>query len=546
MTMKRYLMSLAALMMVMTASVMTSCSSDEISEIVNPEVVTPEAGTHVETLTIAFPDQAMTRVAVDGEYNLTGWEKGDEVTLVQTELASDDEGDEVFRIVGTYTFTCTDAADGTFIGTLPNGTKVNDCQLAFYNAAGIEVKDDGYLHFYPKYRASQNMKDVVVMVAENDGNENFAMQIFGSILEVTNNTGADITASVKYRWFGNASYYNDACNEEYAGGVNDFYTDLASGEKHAFTLSCTAPTYVYIPVYGLLNGGSTNFSVGLSAEGDAANGCSIVSFKTNPGNAMLYKKTLEPPVAWENALTLGKSEATSIVLEVGVATKPDGAHDLNSEGTLWEVLNGTTLRIQSSQGKIIGSYNPIEVCGLFQGYSKAETITGLDKLATEDMTNMAFMFSECEALTSVDVSSFNTAKVTSMWGMFKQCRSLTSLDLRSFNTTNLTDMYDMFLSCESMTSLDLSSFNTAKVTDMHSLFYHNFVLASLKLSPNFTLGAVTDFGVIFNGTGIHLYPDKGIIYGVTDEAIKTKLRGYFQSNWLDDQDKNTSMKFDGE
>lgn len=104
----------------------------------------------------------------------------------------------------------------------------------------------------------------------------------------------------------------------------------------------------------------------------------------------------------------------------------------------------------------------------------------------------------------------------------------------------------MFLSCESMTSLDLSSFNTAKVTDMHSLFFHNFVLSSLKLSPNFTLGAVTDFGVIFNGTGIRLYPNKGIIYGVTDAAIKTKLRGYFQSNQLDDQDKNTSMKFDGE
>lgn len=252
-----------------------------------------------------------------------------------------------------------------------------------------------------------------------------------------------------------------------------------------------------------------------------------------------------PKVAWESALTLGKSEATSIVLEVGVATKPDGAHDLNSAGTLWEVLDGTTLRIQSSQGKIIGLVDPNDA-GLFQGYSKAETITGLDKLATEDMTTMAFMFSGCEALTSVDVSSFNTAKVTSMDRMFNQCRSLTSLDLRSFNTTKLTDMYDMFLSCESMTSLDLSSFNTAKVTNMHSLFYHNFVLESLKLSPNFTLGAVTDFGVIFNGTGIRLYPDKGIIYGVTDEAIKTKFREYFQSNWLDDPNKNTSMKFEGE
>ena len=294
--------------MMMTAPVMTSCSSD-LDEVA-PEVVTPETGTHVESLTIAFPDQAETRVGVDSDNKLTGWEEGDEVTLVRTGYEKMEEWDEYsFSLKGTYTFSCTDAAKGTFRGTLPNDVSVKDCQLAFYNATDFAA-DDVYdwLCFSPKNRASQDMKDVVMLVAKNDGEGHFTMQIFGSILAVTNENNIDITASVKYQLTNDdmsrfAYYYDCAANTYiHPNGYYGFMTNYASSKKHTFTLGKNALTYVYLPVFNL-EGGYAGFAVGVSAEGDAEDECSLVPFKTNPGNAKLFKKTLKP-------ITIGTAKRT--------------------------------------------------------------------------------------------------------------------------------------------------------------------------------------------------------------------------------------------
>ena len=44
--------------------------------------------------------------------------------------------------------------------------------------------------------------------------------------------------------------------------------------------------------------------------------------------------------------------------------------------------------------------------------------------------------------------------------MFFDCNSLTSLNLSNFNTQNVTDMNYMLSNCNSLTSLNLSNFNT--------------------------------------------------------------------------------------
>ena len=46
-----------------------------------------------------------------------------------------------------------------------------------------------------------------------------------------------------------------------------------------------------------------------------------------------------------------------------------------------------------------------------------------------EVTNMASMFYNCSALTSIDLSKFNTGKVTAMSYMFSGCKSLKGLDL---------------------------------------------------------------------------------------------------------------------
>ena len=80
---------------------------------------------------------------------------------------------------------------------------------------------------------------------------------------------------------------------------------------------------------------------------------------------------------------------------------------------------------------------------------------------------------------SVPVSKFDG--VTDMSGMFYNCYALTSLDLSHFNTSNVTDMSDMFNGCSSLTSLDLSGWNTSNVTDMSDMFNGCSNLKTIKM-----------------------------------------------------------------
>ena len=76
---------------------------------------------------------------------------------------------------------------------------------------------------------------------------------------------------------------------------------------------------------------------------------------------------------------------------------------------------------------------------------------------TSNVTNMSFMFQNCNSITSLDVSGFNTSMVTYMSSMFKDCSSLTSLDLSNFNTSKVSNMSDMFRNCSKLSNLTLGT-----------------------------------------------------------------------------------------
>ena len=128
------------------------------------------------------------------------------------------------------------------------------------------------------------------------------------------------------------------------------------------------------------------------------------------------------------------------------------------------------------------TYAPTSLEHFFAGCSTLETISGLEYLNTEKVTDMSSMFDGCQKLSSLDLSKFNTEKVTNMSGMFYGCQKLSSLDLSKFNTEKVTDMRDMFAGCQKLSSLDLSKFNTEKVTNMSGMFNGCQKLSSLDLS----------------------------------------------------------------
>ena len=148
--------------------------------------------------------------------------------------------------------------------------------------------------------------------------------------------------------------------------------------------------------------------------------------------------------------------------------------------------------------KSFRTYTPTSLYRFFYNLTKLETITGLEYLNTEKVTDMDRMFYYCSSLTSLDVTHFNTANVTDMSFMFYSCSSLTSLDVTNFNTEKVMNMGSMFSSCSSLTSLDVTHFNTANVEDMNYMFSNCSSLTSLDVT-HFNTAKVTNMSSMFSG-----------------------------------------------
>ena len=133
----------------------------------------------------------------------------------------------------------------------------------------------------------------------------------------------------------------------------------------------------------------------------------------------------------------------------------------------------------------------------FDGCKKLTTITSINNLNTDNVTDMSHMFSLCSSLTSLDVSNFKTGNVKNMEQMFGECSSLKNLDVSKFETDNVSYMWGMFIGCSGLTSLDLSSFNTTNVTDMRYMFYGCTDLTTIFADNGWTITSSTYGGNMF-------------------------------------------------
>ena len=88
-----------------------------------------------------------------------------------------------------------------------------------------------------------------------------------------------------------------------------------------------------------------------------------------------------------------------------------------------------------------------------------------------NVTNMAYMFFECEELKSVgDISNWDVSSVYNTSNMFCNCKKIKSVvDISKWNVSNVTDMNSMFYGCESFNQ-DISGWDVSSVTDMTCMF----------------------------------------------------------------------------
>ena len=153
----------------------------------------------------------------------------------------------------------------------------------------------------------------------------------------------------------------------------------------------------------------------------------------------------------------------------------------------------TTLNLSSFT---TGSVNDMN--HMFYGCSALESLD-LSSFTTGSVNDMNHMFYGCSALESLDLSSFTTGSVNNMSYMFRDCKALTTLDLSSFTTGEVMSMAEMFYNCKALKTLDLSSFNTEAVTDMNCMFSGCSALESLTLGSSFTAGNVEFMSSMFEG-----------------------------------------------
>ena len=68
---------------------------------------------------------------------------------------------------------------------------------------------------------------------------------------------------------------------------------------------------------------------------------------------------------------------------------------------------------------------------------------------------MGYMFANCPALTSLDLSFFDTTDVKSFERMFYNCTGLRELNISSFSSKHKNYWYAMLYNCSSMENLNL-------------------------------------------------------------------------------------------
>ena len=96
-------------------------------------------------------------------------------------------------------------------------------------------------------------------------------------------------------------------------------------------------------------------------------------------------------------------------------------------------------------------------------------------------------------------ASFANARPTSCKKWFSDCSNLTDIvGIEYLNTEDVTDMSYMFYNCQNLNSLDLTSVNTAKVGNMSNMFYNCSALTTIYVSDEFVTEQVGDGSNMFS------------------------------------------------
>ena len=133
---------------------------------------------------------------------------------------------------------------------------------------------------------------------------------------------------------------------------------------------------------------------------------------------------------------------------------------------------------------------------LFRNYSGISVDDLISYSDTSSVTNMCYMFENCENLTTIP--QLDTSNVTNMEQMFYWCTNLQNT--LKVNTIKVTNMYRMFYQCKKLKTIDITYLNAQNKS---SFLYGCFSLTKLIIRNMPTIPTISDtqFNSCYHFTG---------------------------------------------
>ena len=130
---------------------------------------------------------------------------------------------------------------------------------------------------------------------------------------------------------------------------------------------------------------------------------------------------------------------------------------------------------------------------MFYNCNNLTKIYGIEHINTSKITYFPGMFYGCSKITSLDLHEWNTEKVIEMNSMFNNCTSLTEVNVLGWNTARNTTLANMFRNT-ALTTIDISSFDTKKVKNFNEMFNLSTHLTTIYIGEDWDTSANTKEG----------------------------------------------------
>lgn len=386
-----------------------------------------------------------------------------------------------FSITSSNKLAANQTLSATTFGTITNvGTTENVIVTCKVFASGVDVTSN--------YSITSKVGTLEITKADVTGSISInGTNVVGETLSVEPDlTPANVAFTCEW-------YYNDT-------NTTSNGTKISEGKTLTLT-DDLAGKYIY--VVGKTNSSNYNAKTFEAITTNEKNYSDIVKSGSAPvlmgeTSANVYTNGY---ILGNSSISARRSNVTSIVIKDNV----DGASDStiswdvskvkDRSVTAWLVPNGSNYTLYiGAEGKIIVSNG----YALFAEYSNCTSITGLVNLTTYEVTNMSRMFSNLSKVTSLDVSTLDTASCGDFSYMFNGCNALTSLNVSKFDTIRATNMKMMFNGVSKVNVLNVSGFDTVNVRDMSGMFKGCSSVSGLDVSL-FDTTNVENMASMFNG-----------------------------------------------